>query len=56
MGCSKAALTDVNVREPDEIGGLRVEEDVVGGFVPEKVVHLETGIAPIQPEGRLQGD
>ena len=50
-------LTDIDVGKPDEVGCVGVEEDVVvAGLVAEQVLHLQPGVAPVQPQRRLQSD
>ena len=51
------SLTDIDVREPDEVGGVGVEEDVVvARLVAQQVLHLQPRVAPVQPQRRLQRD
>ena len=54
----RAARTDVDVREPDEVGGVGVEEDVVFArlVVAEQVLHLQPRVAPVEPQRRFQRD
>lgn len=47
----RALLTDINIGEPDEAGGLRVEEDVVVGPVPQEMLHLGRA----QKTGKING-
>ena len=50
-------LTNVDVGEPDEVGCVGVEEDVVvARLVAEEVLHLQPRVAPVQPQRRLQRD
>ena len=51
------SLTDVDVWEPDEVGCVWVEEDVVvARLVAQQVLHLQPRVAPVQPQSRLQRD
>ena len=51
------SLTNVDVWEPDEVGCVGVEEDVVvARLVAEEVLHLQPRVAPVQPQRRLQRD
>lgn len=49
-------LTDVDVREPDEVGCFRVQEDVVCGPVTKEMFNLKPRVSPIETEGSLQSD
>ena len=51
--------TYVDIREPDVLSGVRVEEDVVLEVCPvggQKVGHIQPRVLPVEPHGGLQGD
>ena len=51
--------TYVDIREPDVLSGVRVEEDVVLEVCPvggQKVGHIQPLVLPVEPHGGLQGD